>query len=421
MRIIKLRAENFKRLRAVTITPDGDVVQICGRNGQGKTSTLDAIWAALGGKRACPDQPIRQGEKSAKVTVDLGDFVITRKFTAKGTQLEVLADNGAKYPSPQAILDGLVGELSFDPQAFARTDAKAQAETLRELVGLDLSALDRRIAGVYEERKDANRECKRLEGALDTLPVHDGEPKPVVLDDLFEELERLQQGNLERERGLTRLSSMREQSVRLTEQVASINQEIEELESRRTGILNKRVTLIEEGKVLQRETEAIEPNDLGPVREQISNAETTNRQVGENRHYADTQAELAEAQELADSLTQRLDGMAEEKAEQIASADYPIEGLALTDGGVTYREVPFDQASSAEQLRISAAIGLALNPKLRVLLIRDGSLLDAESMELLAKMAAEADGQLWIERVGDEGDVGVVIEDGEVQEQEAAR
>jgi recombinational DNA repair ATPase RecF len=38
-----------KRLRAVTIRPDGSLVQISGRNAQGKTSVLDAIEMALGG------------------------------------------------------------------------------------------------------------------------------------------------------------------------------------------------------------------------------------------------------------------------------------------------------------------------------------------------------------------------------------
>ena len=47
MKIVKLTAENFKRLEAVEITPDGNTVLISGRNGQGKSSVLDSILAAL--------------------------------------------------------------------------------------------------------------------------------------------------------------------------------------------------------------------------------------------------------------------------------------------------------------------------------------------------------------------------------------
>lgn len=42
MKIIKLTAENVKKLRAVEITPTGDLVEITGRNGAGKTSVLGA-------------------------------------------------------------------------------------------------------------------------------------------------------------------------------------------------------------------------------------------------------------------------------------------------------------------------------------------------------------------------------------------
>ena len=82
---------------------------------------------------------------------------------------------------------------------------------------------------------------------------------------------------------------------------------------------------------------------------------------------------------------------------------------------MTFDGKPFDQASSAEQLRVSVAMGIALNPTLRVLLVRDGSLLDKESFKMMAEMASEADAQVWIERVEDDDHVGIVIEDGAVK------
>ena len=49
MKIVSLQAENIKKLVAVEIKPDGNMVQITGKNGHGKTSVLDAIWWALAG------------------------------------------------------------------------------------------------------------------------------------------------------------------------------------------------------------------------------------------------------------------------------------------------------------------------------------------------------------------------------------
>ena len=48
MKIIKLQAENIKKLRAIEISPDGPVVKITGKNAAGKSTVLDSISWALG-------------------------------------------------------------------------------------------------------------------------------------------------------------------------------------------------------------------------------------------------------------------------------------------------------------------------------------------------------------------------------------
>ena len=71
MKIIKLEAENIQKIKAVEITPEGNTVIISGKNSQGKTSVLDSIAMALGGKNMIPQKPIRKGQKEATVKVDL--------------------------------------------------------------------------------------------------------------------------------------------------------------------------------------------------------------------------------------------------------------------------------------------------------------------------------------------------------------
>ena len=124
MKIISLKAENVKRLHAVEITPDGNVVVISGRNGQGKTSVLDSIAMALGGASASKltTKPIREGQKEASVTVDLGDFTVTRKWRGSNSNLSVMSKDGAEFRSPQRFLDEKLGALSFDPwHSLSRT------------------------------------------------------------------------------------------------------------------------------------------------------------------------------------------------------------------------------------------------------------------------------------------------------------
>jgi len=57
---------------------------------------------------------------------------------------------------------------------------------------------------------------------------------------------------------------------------------------------------------------------------------------------------------------------------------------------------------------------IALNPELRVLIVRNGNDLDSESLAALEEMAADADFQVFIEIVNETGDFGITIEDGEV-------
>ena len=108
MQIIGLVAENYKRLRVVEITPKGRVIQITGKNGQGKTSVLDAIWAALVGAKAMPDKPVRKGADRARIKLDLGELVVTRTIAPGGTHtLTVENAKGTKIASPQGMLDAV--------------------------------------------------------------------------------------------------------------------------------------------------------------------------------------------------------------------------------------------------------------------------------------------------------------------------
>jgi predicted ABC-type transport system involved in lysophospholipase L1 biosynthesis ATPase subunit len=98
----------------------------------------------------------------------------------------------------------------------------------------------------------------------------------------------------------------------------------------------------------------------------------------------------------------------------ITAAKFPLEGLGFGNGAVVYKEIPLSQASSAEQLRVSMAMAMALNPKVRVIRITDGSLLDSSSMKVIDEMANAQDFQIWCEIVDESGKVGIVIEDGAV-------
>lgn len=61
MKIVQLKSENVKRISAVEITPDGNVVVVGGKNGAGKSSVLDSIQWALGGEPGAK-MPVRKAQ-----------------------------------------------------------------------------------------------------------------------------------------------------------------------------------------------------------------------------------------------------------------------------------------------------------------------------------------------------------------------
>ena len=73
MKILKFEAMNYKRLRALEISPDGHLVRITGKNAQGKSSVLDGIEAIFTPASNLPKRPIREGAESALLRASVGE------------------------------------------------------------------------------------------------------------------------------------------------------------------------------------------------------------------------------------------------------------------------------------------------------------------------------------------------------------
>lgn len=410
MRVVELKVANVKRLRAVAIKPDGSIVQITGRNGQGKSSVLDSILYALGGKGAQPSAPIRRGAEKASVALDLGDLVVKRTWTASGgTYLSVESKNGATFKSPQAILDKLAGSLTFDPLAFTRMKPAEQVETLRRITGLDFADLDRHRAKAFEERTGINRELAADKATLGNTPEVEAPDHEVSLTQLTGE-------HTEAAGILRRNDQQRTQAATLRHHVEAQTRHVEDLERQLAEARAKLDSVKSQSEAADLAVAKLVDPDLTAITQKMRDAEATNQRVRAKQFRKKLVARVAELAQKSNALTVALDNIDATKQQMLAAAKMPIDNLSFSADGVTYNGIPLEQASSAEQLRISVAVGLALNPTLRVMLIRDGSLLDKASMQLLAEMADANDAQVWIERVTDGEKVGVVIEDGAIQE-----
>lgn len=423
MKIVQFTAENIKKLKVVHIKPNGNVVQLTGANGQGKTSVLDAIYYALAGTKNLPSQPVRKGAGKGFVTLDLDEIKVTRKFTeAGGTQLFVEAKNGARFPSPQSMLDDLLGKLTFDPLAFTRMDSKQQLETLKGLVdlgGVNVDELDKQNKTDYDRRTEVNRRVKQITAQIDAITIPDGLPaKQIDVTALTTKLAQAGDHNSSVDNEARKREVQANTMKDMRNKVEQLRAEADRIEKLADGI--------------DAEIKAYAPLaakiDTAALAQEIEKARQTNAQIDRRDVRKGLESDLKDAQAEAEELTKAMEDRAQQKTNAIAQAKMPLEGLSFGDGEVIFNTLPLNQASDAEQLRISVAIAMAANPKLRVLRIRDGSLLDENSLQIIAEMADAKDYQVWIERVDTSGKVGVVMEDGCVKqtapaepEQEAAK
>src|SRR3954469_4056624 len=135
MKIISAEIHDFMRIEVVEISPEGDVVEITGANGQGKSSVLDGIMFALGGAKVAPAQAVRRGASKASVKLDLGEITVERQRGEGADKLVVKSKDGGVHPKAQGLLDGLVGGLAFDPMGFEQLDGKRQREVLLGILG----------------------------------------------------------------------------------------------------------------------------------------------------------------------------------------------------------------------------------------------------------------------------------------------
>jgi hypothetical protein len=92
-----------------------------------------------------------------------------------------------------------------------------------------------------------------------------------------------------------------------------------------------------------------------------------------------------------------------------------LDGLELTDEGVLMNGVFFSQLSTAEQIRVSALVAMSQNPNLKIVIVREGALMNSSNLKVLSELAAERGFQVWMEVMRESpGTEGLHIIDGQI-------
>jgi hypothetical protein len=442
LQLCGLKARNFMGLRAVDLAFDGTGVTIVsGANEQGKSALIRSIWAAVGGAKKTPDDPIREGETEASVEVKVCDvlpdgsqgdvrFVVERRWWIKGagglaTKLVVTDATGAARSSPQNLLRALVTTVSIDPFAFddlcklGAEGRRKQRDILLGLVTLEIPDQADSIAAqhdlgptadgdplatidgwkvVLSDRRKAARDARdRITADLEQLA--DAEPvERVDVAAVMEEAAAARSRHAEIKDLARDLADKERELEVLLERVEAVKAEVEQLARARDehGSPEEAAARVEE------------------LDRKIATAAERNEAATWHDKRIETEGMLAPAEERFAALDAAFKSMESAKAAMLAAAALPIPELGFDEAGVTYNGRPMDQASSEERMWTSLQIAVATNPTLRLVSVEDGNRLDYLNQRRVDEFMRENGYLCLMELVDTTGKVGLVIDDGEV-------
>lgn len=417
--LIGLRAENFKRLEIVNLEfpPGGGAYAIMGANEAGKSSAIDALETVIAGRKGAAlktARPIHDGADSSRVVATFDDIVVTRVFKANGsTGITVTGADGRKIQGTEA-LDRLYSHVALDPLAFSRLTDADQVQTLLPMIGFDPKPLDAAHDEAYALRTINNRDRDQIKARLNAAPDPVGglPAEEISVADLSAKLET----------GVAHNTARNEASIRLDSRLAelagakAVVAAAEEALAKAIMVADTAGERAADAKVA---FEALAPDvDVAPFREQIANAETTNGNIRAKIAREALVAEFKSATAETDKLTKVIDKTKADKAAALAAAKMPVPGLTIDPETMTLLldGIPFSQASTGVKIKIGTAIAMALAPDLKLIVIRDASLLDQGNRDIIDQLA-KANKFLVIMEIADESQpVGAILVDGNVAE-----
>lgn len=422
MNIVRLESENVMRLVAVEITPDGKPVVLTGDNEQGKSAVLNSIVMALTGK--LPDRPIRDGASKARITLDLGDYTITRRITQKGTYLDVYAKDGTKISSPQALLNQLRGDLTIDPMEFSRMKARDQREMLlHDVAKVDLSQWEADYTAAYDARTAANREEKRTEALWQSsVDAPDGTPdEEVSAQEILDEIEAINTKRQERSDAMKERERLDENLNDANDRISAQMTLIEDLKRQLKEAEDNLIALQYDAESARKAVdgheipEAPTAENLAAACERLNAVEKTNRDVRVKKAKEQAKKDFLAAKRAAEDADDKVKELEKDKAEKLRNADFGVPGLSVDDNGVTYESIPFGQLSTSRQIHVSTLMAMRQNPRLKIIMIREGALIGSAIWDSICKLAGEHGYQIWVEKMQEEpGKVGLHIRAGEI-------
>ena len=400
VKISSFEIENVKRVKAVAYEPtQNGLTVIGGRNGQGKTSVLDAIAWALGGDRFAPSAPYREGSTlppHLKVQLSNG---ITVERSGKNSSLKVIDTEGNK--GGQALLNKFIESFALNLPKFMNASNKEKADTLLRVIGVGdkLYELEDKEARLYNERHAVGRiKDQKLKFAKE-MPDYADAPKELVsAADLIKQQQEILARNGENERKRQNLKTIEARYAAAEQELRRAEEAYQKLKADLTIARQSAENLVDES--------------TAELERSIAEVEEINRKVRANLDKDKAESDAAMFSEQYDALSRDIEGVRAEKYNLLNSAELPLEGLSVENRELTYKGYKWDSMSGSEQLRVAAAIIRKLNPECGFVLLDKLEQMDADTLREFSAWLENEGLQAIATRVSNGDECSIIIEDG---------
>jgi hypothetical protein len=422
VKITSFEIENLKRVRAVTLDVSGPLTVIGGRNGQGKTSVLDAIMWTLGGDRYKPSHAVHQGAEQAYAKVTLDNGITVERKGVNGS-LKVTSPTGK---GGQALLNEFVSTFALDLPKFMQATGVEKAKMLLDSfpgLGKELQRLNEEAKRIYGERLATGQIADRKAKYASELPFVEGVPElPLSGTEMATRIKEAMAVNARNDE-IRRNVGKAEQDIKTKEyrlssvvdRIFSLRAQLEQAETERHAIANEITTAKLALANVKAEIAGLKDVDTSAIEAEMESIDSINAKVRANNEKAKAEQEAAELREQYNASTAALEDVRAARLKLLAGVEMPLDGLSIDEEGeLVYRMQRWDCMSGAEQLRVAAAICAAIKPTCGFVLLDRLECMDTQTLSEFGAWLASRDLQAIGTRVGTGAENSIIIEDGVV-------
>ena len=414
MKIAKLELENVKRVKAVEIEPalDGLTV-IGGKNGQGKTSVLDAIAWALGGEKYRPSSAQREGSMlPPRLHVVLDNGIVVERSGEKSS-LKVTDPSGKR--AGQMLLDQFVEKLALDLPKFLNQNSKEKASTLLKVIGMEaeVRALDEKENAAYNRRHALGQiadQKRKFANEMQDFP--DAPSEPVSASELIQQQQAILLKNAENQKKRERVDQIAMHREYYLSEIKSTEEKIEELNKKLEELKETVRKNQNDLEIAQKEASELQDESTAELEASLAQIDEINAKVRANMDKEKAMQEANDISAQYDALTDEIEGYRKDRRDLLSKANLPLPDLSVENGELLYRGMAWDCMSSAEQMIVSVAIIRALNPKCGFVLIDKMEQFDTDTLSAFGKWLEEQGLQAICTRVSSGDECEIIIEDG---------